>query len=171
MSVCAAFAGVTLLHCLSRDPACLRPEDAPLRPWLAAISEQESSFRPFAIRDETAGESLFPATRAEAERIARERHAQGHTLGLGLFHLPELGRHGPGPVLKPRVGRANLTVDVHLVKICGAHTHRIRLFFHFKDQSAFGKHGDAGLRKGNLIARFLGIGAELSPSGKVETMC
>jgi len=64
---------------------------------LAAIAEQKSGFRPYAIRDERTGESLFPATRAEAERIAFARWERGHTLGLGLFqitHEANWRRHG-----------------------------------------------------------------------------
>lgn len=60
---------------------------------LVATAFQESGVRgtgtvhPFAIRDETTSESLFPATRDEAVRMARERDAAGHVLGLGIFQV------------------------------------------------------------------------------------
>nr|WP_264185694.1 transglycosylase SLT domain-containing protein [Roseicella aerolata] len=66
-------------------------------PELAAVAERESGFRPFAIRDEATGESLFPTTRAEAVAVAAARDAAGSTLGLGWFqitHRANWRRHG-----------------------------------------------------------------------------
>ncbi|MDT8315419.1 transglycosylase SLT domain-containing protein [Roseomonas mucosa] len=97
MTGCEALAGLALFACLARDPRCLPDEHRRLLPELAAVAERESGFRPFAIRDETTGESLFPATRAEAVAIAAARDAAGRTLGLGWFqitHRANWRRHG-----------------------------------------------------------------------------
>ena len=97
MAGCDAFAGLALFACLARDPACLPPEHRPLLPVLAAMAERESGFRPLAIRDEATGESIFPRSPAEAVRIAGERDARGHVLGLGLMqitHRANWRRHG-----------------------------------------------------------------------------
>ncbi|TCZ54564.1 transglycosylase SLT domain-containing protein [Roseicella aquatilis] len=97
MTGCAALAGLALFACLARDPACLADEHRRLLPELAAVAERESGFRPFAIRDEATGESLFPATRAAAVAIAAARDAAGRTLGLGWFqitHRANWRRHG-----------------------------------------------------------------------------
>lgn len=64
---------------------------------VVATIRQESGFRPWAIRDEATGESLFPPTLADAVRIATERSAKGRTLGLGLGQITgsrNLARHG-----------------------------------------------------------------------------
>ena len=84
---CEILAGAALFACLARDPACLPDEHRHLRDDLAAIAEQESGHNPRAIRDERTGESLFPATLAEAVRIATERDALGHVVGLGLMQI------------------------------------------------------------------------------------
>jgi hypothetical protein len=85
---CETLAGAALFACLARNPACLPPSvDRELVPWLEAIGRHESGFRPWAIRDDVTKESIFPATRAEAERIAAERLARGHVLGLGWMQI------------------------------------------------------------------------------------
>ena len=84
MTGCDALAGLALFACLARDPACLAPEHLPV---LEAMAERESGFRPLAIRDEATGEGIYPAMLAEAVRIARERRARGHLLGIGLMQL------------------------------------------------------------------------------------
>ncbi|MCB4824662.1 transglycosylase SLT domain-containing protein [Roseicella aerolata] len=97
MTGCEAFAGLALFACLARDPRCLPDEHRRLLPELTAVAERESGFRPFAIRDEATGESLFPKTRAEAVAIAATRDAAGRTLGLGWFqitHRANWRRHG-----------------------------------------------------------------------------
>lgn len=84
------------------DPACggVRADtpagEAVVRHVVATI-RQESGGRPLAIRDEATGESLFPATLADAVRLATERAARGHLLGLGLGQITgsrNLARHG-----------------------------------------------------------------------------
>lgn len=97
MTGCEAAIGAALFACLARDPACLPPQHLNLTRDLVAIAQQESGFRPLAIRDETTNESWFPSTYAEAVRIATERDAAGHTLGLGMFqitHRSNWARHG-----------------------------------------------------------------------------
>jgi len=122
MTGCEALAGLALFACMARNPRCLPPEHAPLLPYLAAVAEQESGFRPLAIRDEATGESLFPATREEAVRIATERNARGHTLGLGWFqitHRANWRRHGLTiatalePCANMRAGAAHYAADLH----------------------------------------------------------
>ena len=121
MSVCAALAGAALFACLADDPACLPVEHRKWRDDLRGIAEQESALRPHAIRDERTGESLFPATHAEAVRIATERDAQGRTLGLGLMqitHRSNWARHGLtiatalDPCASLRAGAAHYDRDV-----------------------------------------------------------
>ena len=63
---------------------------------------------------------------AQAVRIAAfaidgkgDADAPEQRLGLGLFHLAQLGRHGRHPVLQPRIGRAHRMALIHLVKIAG----------------------------------------------------
>lgn len=97
MSGCEALIGAALFACLARNPTCLPPQYVNLTRDLAAIAQQESGLLPFAIRDETTRESLFPATHADAVRIATERDAAGHTLGLGMFQITHRSnwlRHG-----------------------------------------------------------------------------
>ena len=97
MTGCEALAGLALFACVARDPRCLPDEHRRLLPELAAVAERESGFRPFAIRDEATGESLFPKTRAEAVAIAAASRAAGRTLGLGWFqitHRANWRRHG-----------------------------------------------------------------------------
>lgn len=97
MTGCEALAGLALFACVAHEPRCLAEEHRRLLPELAAVAGQESGFRPFAIRDEATGESLFPATRAEAVAIAAARDAAGRTLGLGWFQLTHRAnwrRHG-----------------------------------------------------------------------------
>lgn len=121
MPACSTLAGFALFACLARDPRCLPAEHAHLLPVLSGIAEQESGFRPFAIRDEATGESLFPATREAAVRIATERDARGHTLGLGWFqitHRRNWQRHGltVATALEPcanmRAGAAHFAGDL-----------------------------------------------------------
>lgn len=82
---------MALFTCLASNPVCLPPRltaDWPrLRDDLVGIAEQESRFWPWAVRDETTGESLFPPTRAAAEAQVTARLAQGHTLGAGMFQI------------------------------------------------------------------------------------
>lgn len=122
MTGCEALAGLALFACIARNPACLPPEHTPLLPYLAAVAEQESGFRPLAIRDEATGESLFPATPAQAVRIATARDAAGHTLGLGWFqitHRANWQRHGLTittalePCANLRAGAAHYVADLH----------------------------------------------------------
>ena len=97
MTDCEAAIGAALFACLARNPACLPAEYLNLHRDLAGIAQQESGFHPYAIRDETTNESLFPATHADAVRIATQRDAAGHILGLGMFqitHRSNWRRHG-----------------------------------------------------------------------------
>jgi type IV secretion system protein VirB1 len=61
---------------------------------LQAIVAVESGGHPYAIRDDSTGESLFPLTRQEALATAHERLNQGHQLDLGLAQInsANLGR-------------------------------------------------------------------------------
>lgn len=122
MTGCEALAGLALFACIARDPACLPPEHAPLLPYLAAVAEQESGFRPLAIRDEATGESLFPTSEVQAVRIATARDAAGHTLGLGWFqitHRANWQRHGLTittalePCANLRAGAEHYAADLH----------------------------------------------------------
>lgn len=68
---------------------------------LKAQAEQESGFRPFAIRVEATAtqpaQSIFPSTHAEAVRIATEQDARGRLLGLGMMQITgraNWARHG-----------------------------------------------------------------------------
>lgn len=73
------------------------PIGAPPADSLAGMAMQESKLDALAIRDETTGESLWPASQAEAKRIASRRLEAGHKLGLGLFQITgqaNLSRHG-----------------------------------------------------------------------------
>lgn len=63
------------------------PPNAPPVEEMAGIAMQESGLRPWAMRDETTRESLFLASREEAERIAGERLKRGHVIGAGLFQI------------------------------------------------------------------------------------
>lgn len=121
MPACSALAGFALFACLARDPRCLPAGHAHLLPVLSGIAEHESGFRPFAIRDEATGESLFPTTYADAVRIAVERDARGHVLGLGWFqitHRRNWQRHGltVASALEPcanmRAGAAHFAGDL-----------------------------------------------------------
>lgn len=97
MIECGALAGLALFSCLARNPACLPIQHRHLEPYLTAIAAQESGYRPNAIRDETLGQGMFPATRQDAERIAADRLARGHTIGGGWFqitHAANWRRHG-----------------------------------------------------------------------------
>lgn len=87
MLACATLTGIALFDCLAANPACLPPAHARHLPILRAIMQQESGGNPYALRDETTKQSLFLANRADAEREARQRHAAGHTLGLGWFQI------------------------------------------------------------------------------------
>lgn len=121
MTGCEAVAGLALFMCFGREPRCLPEAHRRLLPELAAVAEQESGFRPFAIRDEATGESFFPATRAEAVAIAAARDAAGHTLGLGWFqitHRANWRRHGLtvesalDPCDNMRAGAAHLAANL-----------------------------------------------------------
>ena len=115
MTGCEVLVGLARFTCVTRNPACLPPEHAPLLPYRKAVAEQESGFRPLPIRDEAAGESLFQATPVQVVQIATARDAAGHTLlrgagvGLGAIavgealdnsnrtdHAPERGYPGGG---------------------------------------------------------------------------
>lgn len=88
---CAALLGIQLFTCLSGQPQCLPPplilEFPLLRQDLAALAEQESGFNAWAIRDEMTGESLFPLSRAAADREVTWRDDAGHVLGVGMFQI------------------------------------------------------------------------------------
>lgn len=88
---CAALVGIRLFACLSGQPECIPPallqEFPKLRHELVAIAEQESGFNPWAIRDETTNESIFPLTREAADREVAKRDAAGHLLGVGMFQI------------------------------------------------------------------------------------
>lgn len=118
---CETLVGAALFACVARNPACLPVQHRPLHDVLSAMAEQESGFRPNAIRDETTGQSLFPATRAEAERLAGERLARKHTLGGGWFqitHARNWARHGLDvrtvfdPCLNMRAGAQHFSEDL-----------------------------------------------------------
>lgn len=93
---------VAAIAALVVDPACgaVRadtPAGEQFARHVVATIRQESGGRPLAIRDEATGESLFPATLADAVGIAAERTAKGRTLGLGLGQITgarNLARHG-----------------------------------------------------------------------------
>jgi hypothetical protein len=87
MSACDAHIAMALFACLAEDPRCLPQEHGRHLPKLMAIAEQEPSFHPFAIRDETTSESLFPATRGEAVALATARDLAGHRLEPGWFQI------------------------------------------------------------------------------------
>jgi type IV secretion system protein VirB1 len=54
---------------------------------LLAFAYRESRLRPFAVHDNTTGQSAFPAAAAEAASLARVRLAQGHNLDLGIMQV------------------------------------------------------------------------------------
>lgn len=119
---CEGLIGAALFGCVASNPACLPIELRPLRPVLEAIASQESGFRPNALRDETANQSMFPATRAEAERIAAERLRKGAVVGAGWFqitHASNWARHGLDvktafdPCLNLRAGAAHFSGDLN----------------------------------------------------------
>ncbi len=121
MTGCEAMVGLALFACLARNPACLPPEYARYRDDLAGIAEQESRFSPWAIRDETTKESIFPATRAEAVREVNRRIALKRTLGIGMFQVTgaanrEFHNVTPIDLLNPckamRAGAAHFALDV-----------------------------------------------------------
>lgn len=87
MSGCDGTTAMALFACLAQDPRCLPPDYQRHLPELTAIAAQESGFVPFAVRDETAGESLFFRTWSEAVALSVARDAVGHRLGLGWFQL------------------------------------------------------------------------------------
>ena len=70
---------------LAATPACTAPGMPPAN--VAAVARQESGFHPYAIRDETADRSHYPATREAAEALAARLTVQGHLLGVGLMQL------------------------------------------------------------------------------------
>ncbi len=121
MTGCEAMVGLALFACLARNPACLPVEYERYRDDLAGIAEQESRFSPWAIRDETTNESLFPATRADAVREVNRRIALNRKLGIGMFQLTGKSNrefHGVTPIdlLNPckamRTGAAHFALDV-----------------------------------------------------------
>jgi type IV secretion system protein VirB1 len=63
---------------------------------LLAFAWHESRLRPFAIHDNTTGQSVFPASAGEAVGLARMCLVQGHSLDLGLMQVnsANLGRTG-----------------------------------------------------------------------------
>lgn len=80
---CASFTAFALLRCLAADPSCMPAEAPPVR-YLVPLVRKESRGNPNAVRDETTGESVFPATRAEAKAEIERRLARGHRkLGIG----------------------------------------------------------------------------------------
>ncbi|MDO9712819.1 transglycosylase SLT domain-containing protein [Paracraurococcus lichenis] len=122
MSCAAAAAGIALYRCLAADPACLPLQYQPYRLDLASIAEQESGFNPWALRDETTGESLFLISRdALAVEVSR-RIADGHALGVGMFQLTgrqTWSRHGlttlerlTDPCLTMAAGAAHWVADL-----------------------------------------------------------
>ena len=121
MIECGALAGLALFTCLARNPACLPPQHRRFEPYLEAIAAQESGYRSNAIRDETLRQGMFPATRVEAERIAADRLARGHTIGGGWFqitHAANWRRHGLtvanafDPCTNMRAGAEHFAADV-----------------------------------------------------------
>lgn len=95
MTGCEALAGAALAWCLSRHPGCLPPgtTDAQIA-RLAALADIESGPRgPWAVRNETKKTSDWFKTRAEAEREALARHAEGHVLGLGPWQITHERNH------------------------------------------------------------------------------
>jgi type IV secretion system protein VirB1 len=54
---------------------------------LLAFAWHESRLRPFAIHDNTTGQSAFPTSAAAAASLARARVAQGHSLDLGIMQV------------------------------------------------------------------------------------
>jgi type IV secretion system protein VirB1 len=87
MTGCDGAVTVALFACLTQQPRCLPLEHQRHLPELTAIVAQESGFAPFAIRDETTGESLFPRSLDEAVALSTARDAAGHVLGLGWFQI------------------------------------------------------------------------------------
>lgn len=84
---CETLVGAALFACLAADPRCLPQRHRHLESDLRAIAAQESGFRHLAVRDEAAREAIFPATYADAVRIAVARDALGRLLGLGWFQI------------------------------------------------------------------------------------
>lgn len=64
--------------------AALPPELVPL---FNAIRVKESASHPWSIYDNTAAKSYRLASRAEAEKLAKDLVSRGHNLDLGLFQL------------------------------------------------------------------------------------
>jgi len=54
---------------------------------LLAFAWHESRLRPFAVHDNTTGQSAFPASADEAAGLARMLLAQGHSLDLGIMQV------------------------------------------------------------------------------------
>ena len=78
--------------CAASAPPWIAPEQ-----WagqLLAIVQVESHGDPYAVRDDTADASYYPATLADAERIATNLIAQGHRIGVGLMQLSPPSRFG-----------------------------------------------------------------------------
>jgi type IV secretion system protein VirB1 len=69
---------------LSIAAACAPSVDSHM---LAGIAQHESGLRPFAIHDNTAGNSIFPDNKVEAIAAAESLISQGHSLDLGLMQI------------------------------------------------------------------------------------
>jgi type IV secretion system protein VirB1 len=54
---------------------------------LLAFASYESQLRPFAIHDNTTGQSVFPASAADAAALANALLAIGHSLDLGIMQV------------------------------------------------------------------------------------
>lgn len=101
MSRTAAWLARLLMAAVLLLPASLPALAPELEPFFQAIRQKESAGHPWAIFDNTTHRSYRPASRGEAEKLARELVARGHNLDLGLF---QLNWHWQGR-------RPNLTLD------------------------------------------------------------
>src|SRR5690242_584309 len=70
---------------LAGDPHCVAPGTHPY--LAAAIVQQESGGDQYALHDDDTGQPAYPATAAEAERIARQKWGVGRSVGVGLTQL------------------------------------------------------------------------------------
>ncbi|MHB8461123.1 MAG: transglycosylase SLT domain-containing protein [Vulcanimicrobiaceae bacterium] len=72
---------------------------------MASIIQQESSWSPYAIRDDTTGKAYYPRDRAIAARLASTLYAQGHTIDVGYAGIDSIHFGGPANA-QPAIDRA-----------------------------------------------------------------
>lgn len=79
---------------------------------MASIARVESGFNPYAVGDNTTGQSYMPGTYGEAVRIASDLIARGHSVDMGIVqvnsvHLRDYGLSVPqllAPCTNARIG-------------------------------------------------------------------